>query len=646
MRAAMLLDTDAPAAAQTARAILKTEPTHEAAGLLLAAACRRLGDPSNALAALEALAAARPDSALLQLELGGIFGEQGRSVEAMQVLERAIALDATLAQAWRQLSSLRMAADDCVGADTAYMQYRRLATDPAELAEAYAAFDQNRLDAAEALANGRAREGESAVAALTLLSAIALRRGDDSAEENFLGRLLHLAGCDNSAREQLVRLMLRQGRSEEALPLLDRLLAWEPRSVAPRILKAEALRLAERHAEGLAMLMDLLSDQPDNPDFWVLAGNQQRYMGGTAEALASYRKAIELRPGFGAAYLALANFKTLRFSADDIRDMQAQLSSARSSDLDAKSLLFALAKALEDEGAFEAAFDHYVEANRRARAEFDYESGAQSAFVKRFEATFTRSFFAARRAWSGTSVEPIFIVGLPRSGSTLVEQILASHSQVEGTRELPYLPVIARELAGRRATARYPAHVATLQEADVEALAGRYVAAALKHCKQGKPRFIDKMHGNFSSIGLIHLMFPRACIIDARRQPMAWGFACYKQLFSPGMNFAYDLQELGLYYRDYAELMRHVDDVLPGRVHRVHYERLVTDTQSEVRRLLDYCRLPFEPRCLKFHENPRIAQTISSEQVRVPIYGESVDQWRNFEPWLGPLRSALGDEPG
>jgi hypothetical protein len=235
---------------------------------------------------------------------------------------------------------------------------------------------------------------------------------------------------------------------------------------------------------------------------------------------------------------------------------------------------------------------------------------------------------------------------LPRSGSTLIEQILASHSAVEGTRELAYVPAIARELAGTPDTAaRYPENLASLGKSDVEGLAARYLASARAHRLQGKPRFVDKMHGNFASLGLLHLMFPRAAIIDSRRHPMASGFACYKQLFNPGMNFAYDLNELGLYYRDYADLMEHVDAALPGRVYRVHYERLVTDTENEVRRMLDYCQLPFEPVCLRFHENQRVAQTISSEQVRRPIYSEGLEQWRHFAPWLEPLKAALGTLP-
>jgi hypothetical protein len=322
--------------------------------------------------------------------------------------------------------------------------------------------------------------------------------------------------------------------------------------------------------------------------------------------------------------------------------MQRQLAHASPTGTDPTGLEFALGKALEDRSEFAASFEHYARGNRLARATFNYDSKAMTAFVQRFKATFGKDFFAERADWGLQVRDPIFIVGLPRSGSTLLEQILASHSGAEGTRELPYIPTIARELAGTPETAaRYPEHLASLSESDVQSLAARYLARARKHRLLGKVCFVDKMHGNFASLGLIQLMFPQAAIIDCRRHPLACGFACYKQLFSPGMNFAYDLRELGLYYRDYADLMDHVDTVLPGRVHRLNYERLVADTENEVRRLLDYCQLPFEPQCLRFHENRRVVQTNSSDQVRRPIYTAGLEQWRHFDLWLDPLKAAL-----
>lgn len=644
MRASMLLETDPAAAARQAGALLESHPGHDAASLLLTAACRRLGNSSSAIGIMEGLAVAQPASALVQLELGRTYAACARGCEAKAVLERAVELDPNLADAWRELSEQRLQLGETAAADAAYTRYRRLATDPPDLADAYAAFDQGRLEAAEAVVRRRLQEGTNEVAAFTLLGAIALRHGDDLAEAAALNEVLLRADCDGAAREQLARLMIRQGRTEEVLPLIERLQAAEPGNSAQGVLKVLALQLAERHAEGLALITQLIADHSDEAELWLLAGNQQRYIGRTSEAVDSYRRAIGLRPGYGMAYWALSNFETFHFAQPEIETMQRQLALVQPSGPDATGMEFSLGRALEDRGEFAAAFRHYARANRLARASFDYNPKATTAFVQRFKATFTSRFFADRAGWGHSARDPIFIVGLPRSGSTLLEQILASHSSVEGTRELAYVPTIARELAGPPGTAaRYPENLASLDAAHVAALAARYLASAQKHRPLGKLHFIDKMHGNFASLGLLHLMFPHAAIIDSRRHPMASGFACYKQLFNPGMNFAYDLNELGQYYRDYAELMERVDGVLPGRVYRLHYERLVTDTENEVRRLLEYCRLPFEPECLRFYENRRVAQTISSEQVRRPIYTAGLEQWRHFEPWLEPMRILLQD---
>jgi tetratricopeptide (TPR) repeat protein len=644
MRASMLLETDPAAAANHAGAVLQGHPGHDAASLLLSAACRRLGNSSGAIGTMEALARAQPASALVQLELGRTYAACARSNDAKAALERAVGLDSSLADAWRELSEQRLQHGETASADAAYTQYRRLATDPPDLAEAYAALDQGRLETAEGLARRRLREGTNEVAAFTLLAAIASRRGDDLAEAASLNDVLLRADCDSTAREQLVRLMIRQGRTEEALPLIERMLAAEPGNGAYLVLKVLALQLAERHGEGLAIITQLIADHPDNSDFWLLAGNQQRYIGRSREAIDSYRRAIELRPGHGMAYWALSNFETFRFAAHEIENMQRQLALVPAAGPDRTGLEFSLGRALEDRADFAASFEHYRRGNALARASFRYDPNATTAFVQRFKSTFTTRFFRDRADFGQSARDPIFIVGLPRSGSTLLEQILASHSAVEGTRELAYIPTISRELAGAPQTAaRYPENLASLDKSAIDALAARYLAGAQKHRPLGNARFVDKMHGNFASLGLIHLMFPQAAIIDSRRHPMACGFACYKQLFNPGMNFAYDLSELGRYYRDYVDLMDHVDRVLPGRVYRLHYERLVTDTESEVRRLLDYCKLSFEPRCLRFYENRRVAQTISSEQVRKPIYTAGLEQWRHFEPWLEPLKIALQD---
>ena len=642
MRASMLLETDPAAAARLAGAVLRQHPGHDAATLLLTTARRRLGNSAGAIDIMEALGLAQPESALVQLELGRTYAACSRVSEATAALERALNLDESLADAWAELSQQRQLAGETAAADAAYIKYRGLTTNPPDLTDAYLAFDQGRLEAAEHLAQQRLQAGSNAVAALTLLAAIAARRGDDLAQEGALSQALQLAPCDSVAREQLVQLMIRQGRIDESLTLIERLLLAQPQSRSVLVLKAEALQLAERPGEGLAIIFGLLAEHPDDANLWVIAGNQQRYSGLPREAVIAYRRALELQPGNGLAYWGLANLDALRDSPESVETLKRQLVSAAPEGYDGTCMEFALGKVCEDRSEFAASFAHYDRGNRRARSSFQYDANATTAFVQRFKATFTRRFFAERSDWGSAAAGPIFIVGLPRSGSTLLEQILASHSQVEGTRELPYMPTLARELAGPpESAARYPENLTALTQADIDTLARRYLASAQTHRLEGLPLFIDKMHGNFVSLGLIQLMFPRALIIDSRRHPMGCGFACYKQLFSAGMNFAYDLNELGLFYRDYVQLMDHIDEVLPGRVHRVFYEHLVANPQAEVRKLLQYCQLPFEDGCLRFHENQRVAQTLSSEQVRRPLYAQGVDQWRHYAPWLEPLRAPL-----
>jgi len=353
-----------------------------------------------------------------------------------------------------------------------------------------------------------------------------------------------------------------------------------------------------------------------------------------------------LRPGFGEAWFSLANLKTVRFTADDIAAMRAQLRRADIPDADRLQFEFALGKALEDAGEYAGSFEHYARGNALRRAAVVYDIGSTTRLVQRTEALYTPQFLRSRAGSGSPSPDPIFILGMPRAGSTLVEQILASHSQVEGTRELPDVPGFALELGvleahGKPAT--YPKAVEQLTHAQLLALGERYLAQTRPHRIQGKPHFIDKMPSNFLHVGLIHLILPNARIIDARRSPLGCCFANFKQHFQSGVWFSYSLEDLGRYYRDYVRVMAHFDAVLPGRVHRVYYEDLVADFESEVRRLLKHCGLSFEERCLRFHETKRSIQTASSEQVRRPLYGDGVEQWRHYEPWLGPLKEALGD---
>jgi tetratricopeptide (TPR) repeat protein len=390
----------------------------------------------------------------------------------------------------------------------------------------------------------------------------------------------------------------------------------------------------------------VLRDYPRQPKVWMSLGHALKTANQNAGAIEAYRRCIALSPQFGEVWWSLANLKTLRFSADDIACMRTQLARDDLTNDDRFHFHFSLGKALEDAGDYADAFDHYARGNALRRKLIRYDADDNAAHVERSRRLFTREFFAAHAGTGCPAPDPIFIVGLPRSGSTLVEQILASHPMVEGTQELPDITMIARAVANRtsrEAGTAYPRALEKYSSEELHALGVKYLEQTRIQRKTERPFFIDKMPNNFAHVGLIQLILPNAKIIDARRHPLGCCFSCFKQHFARGQSFTYDLAELGRYYRDYVELMAHFDAVLPGRVHRVFYERMVDETEGEVRRLLDYCGLPFDPAVLRFHENQRAVRTASSEQVRQPIFREGLDQWRHFAPWLGPLESALGD---
>jgi tetratricopeptide (TPR) repeat protein len=646
VRASMLLESDPAAAARRACDILDSSPGHEEASLLLAAACRRLGDPATAAQLLENLARAHPASPVMQLELGRAYAAGGRGPAALAAFGRAVELDAGLADGWRELATQWFLAGNTLAGDAAYANYSRLVPIQPELHEASDALAGGRLDAAESVLSARLRRVPGDVEALRLVAGVAARRGDRATAERVLNDCLEHAPGFSLARYDLARLLSVQQRIGEALPHVERLLANEPQNSDYRSLKAQTIRFAGRNDEAIALMRGVVAAHPEDADAWLLLGILLREVGEQARAIEAYRQALAVRPGCGDAYWSLANMKTIRLTEEDVEDMQRQLARGPWVGSNRMHLEFALGKALEDKERFAESFEHYQRGNALRRGTIDYDPEETAAEVRRLKTHYTVGFFADRAGWGDQRPDPIFIVGLPRSGSTLLEQILASHSLVEGTRELTYLPALVAEMVARAnpgARSNYPEPVAALGRAEVEGLAARYLTLAQAERPMGRPRFVDKMLGNSSHVGLIHLMFPQAAIIDARRHPLGCGFSCYKQLFARGVEFSYDLEEMGLYYRDYVDLMEHVDAVLPGRVHRVHYERLVDDPEGEVRRLLDYCGLPFEAGCLRFYDNARIVQTISSEQVRQPIYADAVEQWRHYEAWLGPLKAALGE---
>jgi len=498
---------------------------------------------------------------------------------------------------------------------------------------------------AEALLRAHLKQYPTDVVAIRMLAEVAARLGRYGDSETLLQRCLELAPGFHAARHNLAVVLHRQNRPADALREVDRLLQGDPGNAGARNLKAAILARIGEVQQSAEIYGRILEEHPGHPKIWQSYGHSLKTAGRQQESIAAYRRSIELAPAFGEAYWSLANLKTFRFSDDDIRAMRDQLAADDAAIEDLFHFHFALGKALEDSGDYAVSFEHYAEGNRLRRSVIDYDAEDLSGYVRRSRALLTEDFFASRRGLGSPAADPIFIVGLPRAGSTLVEQILSSHSLVEGTQELPDLGVIARQLAGRKKRSEpslYPEAMTGLGADELRALGERYLEQTRIQRRTALPFFIDKMPNNWEHLALIHLILPNAKVIDARRHPMSCCFSVFKQHFARGQRFSYDLGELGRYYRDYVDLTAHIDSVLPGRVHRVHYERMVEDTEGEVRRLLDYCGLPFEESCLRFYENERAVRTASSEQVRRPIYRDALEQWIHYEPWLGPLRDALG----
>jgi tetratricopeptide (TPR) repeat protein len=424
-------------------------------------------------------------------------------------------------------------------------------------------------------------------------------------------------------------------------------LAQDPANPANRNLRAAALSHTGDYTEALGIYAELLESFPDHAKLWMSQGHILKTVGRQGESIAAYRRALAIEPRLGEVWWSLANLKTVRFDENDVAAMERALDHGELAHEDRFHLHFALGKALEDRGAIEAAFRHYAQGNHLRSEELGYDPAETSELVDATIARFTPALVAATRGSGCPAPDPIFILGLPRAGSTLIEQILASHSRIEGTMELPDIPSMAMREA-QEAGARWrhwPDALAAMDTAKLAQLGEEFLERTRVQRKTGKPFFIDKLPNNWAYTGFIAAILPNARIIDARRHPLDCCFSNFKQHFARGQGFTYDLDHIGRYYADYVRAMDHYDRVLPGRVLRVIHEELLDDPEAQVRRLLDHLGVPFEPGCLEFHRNTRAVRTASSEQVRRPINRDGVGQWRPFAPWLGPLVEALGDLP-
>jgi tetratricopeptide (TPR) repeat protein len=475
--------------------------------------------------------------------------------------------------------------------------------------------------------------------ALRLMTDVALGHGRASEAAALLERCLECAPDFTAARYQYANLLFKRNRFEAALRELDQLLLQDTGNPLFRQMKATLLRIVGEDAQSFALFEQLAEENPNRSECWIAYGHALRTMGLQEKCVAAYRRAIECRPSSGLAWWSLANMKTLPLSEADAGAMEAQLEKTDLLPDDRIAMQFSLGKAYEDEKAYGKAFDHYAKANAALRLRIPYNAGNISSRASRSKMLFTPEFLQRHKNVGSAAPDPIFIVGQPRSGSTLIEQILSSHSAIEGTAELPYIPSVIAQLEEREGAADYFDILARLEPGAFAALGEEYLERARLHRKSGRPFFIDKRPANFWHVGLIHLILPNAKIIDARRNPAACLLSMFKMYFNKARPH---LTELGRSYRDYITLMAHFDSVLPGKIHRVIFEDLIGDPEAETRKLLSYLGLPFEENCLRFYETTRTVLTSSSEQVRRPITGEAVDHWRNYEPWLGPLIRSAG----
>jgi len=628
-----------------AQGLAERAPDHRDALYAVARSLRFLGRTQEALTALQRLEQFHPNHSLLHEERGQCFVALRDAPRAMEVLLRAVNINPALPQSWSLLERLYRMTGDTANAATAAAHVATLKRLAPEVVRATSLFSDGDLQPAEDLIRAYLLRAGNDVEGMRLLARIGLACDVLDDAELLLEAVLTIAPDYRAARHDYARVLHERHKYAQACAELETLLTQEPGNCDFRVLYATASVGLGQHDRAARVFRELIGELPGAADLHLSLGHLLRARGQQGAAIAAYRAAAAARLDFGDAYWSLANLKTYRFTDEEIARMREGEVAPATSLVDRYHIAFALGKALEDRADYAQSWQHYERGNTHKRAESRYRAKIIETNTRLQRQVCTREFFAARAGVGEPSPDPIFIVGLPRAGSTLLEQILASHSQVEGTHELADIQRLVLELQGREPNLddpRYPGALHDLEPEDFLAMGEKYLRDT-RHFRQGRPFFIDKMPNNFRHVGLIHLILPNAKIIDARREPMACCFSNLKQLFAKGQEFTYSVDDIARYYRTYLELMQHWDEVLPGRVLRMQHEDVIDDLEGNVRRILDYCGLDFEPACLAFHKTERSVRTASSEQVRQPIFRDGLDQWRNFERWLGPLRQALGD---
>jgi tetratricopeptide (TPR) repeat protein len=632
-------------ALEAGEALALQVPENRDALYLIALSQRYSNKIPEALATLTRLERHHPAFSRLYQERGHCHVALKDAPQAIDAFLRGVNINPALPASWSMLEGLYRMTGNTENAGMAAAHVATLKRLPPEVVQATGLFSDGDLAPAEGIIRAYLLKHGNHVEAMRLLARIAFKRDVLSDAELLLESVLELAPDYQAARLDHAQVLLERHKYLQARRELDKLLAIEPAHRQYRTLYATTCVGLGEHERAITLYRELLADAPGAADLHLSIAHSLKTLGRQQESIDAYRAAAAARPHFGDAYWSLANLKTYRFTDDEIARMQADESAPGVALVDRYHLCFALGKGFEDRHDYEQSYRHYERGNALKRSESRYRPAILETNTARQREVCTREFFARREGFGVESTDPIFILGLPRAGSTLLEQILASHSAVEGTQELADVPRMVLELQGREpdmANPRYPGALAELNAADFLRLGEKYLTDTRIY-RTGKPFFIDKMPNNFRHIGLIHLMLPNAKIIDARREPMACCFSNLKQLFANGQEFTYSIEDIARYYRTYLDLMEHWDEVLPGRVLRVWHEDVVDDLEGNVRRILDFCGLKFEPACVDFHKTERSVRTASSEQVRQPIFREGLDQWKHYEQWLAPLKDALGD---
>jgi tetratricopeptide (TPR) repeat protein len=603
----------------------------------------------EALGVLERLQQLHPGYSRLYEERGHCYAALNNAPQAIDAFWQAVNINAALPASWQMLHTLYQGMGDEENAARIADRLATLRNLPPEIIQAGSLFADGEFVHAERVLRIYLAQHDEHIEAMRLLGRVCIARGLRDDAELLLEAVVQRVPGYRAARADYARALLDQHKYVRSRQEIQQLLELDPGNRAYLRQYGEACIRQGDYEPGISLYRRLLGDaQPgrESAELHLWIALSLRAKGHQTEAIQGYRAAIAAWPESGEVWWSLANLKTYRFSADDIARMRSVEAAPATSLVDRYHLCFALGKALEDQKNYADSWRYYERGNALKHAEVRYLPRLAEAHVRLTKRVCIREFFETRRGWGVADKDPIFILGLTRSGSTLIEQILASHSEVEGTQELADIQRIVMALRGRATdpeNPRYPGVLAELGPEDFRKFGERFMADTRIYRQRPRPFFIDKLPDNFRDIGLIHLMLPNAKIIDARREPMACCFGNLKQLFSGGQEFSYSIGDIAHYYRNYLELMRHWNVALPGRILTVHHEDVVDDLEGNVRRILDFCGLRFEPACLEFHKTERNVRTASSEQVRQPISREGVDQWRNYEPWLGPLKDGLGD---